>query len=125
VDDTILARMEGVRRRLELECPSDRVLLSNFSLWHHVLNYWYLPSSEADGDVFESELASHDLSFFHQKPVPHDTYHRTIVESWDRVFDLEWNEPGISEQKGEKSIQATMWQITLDQVQDCQSFTAR
>jgi hypothetical protein len=99
--------------RLELECSADQALLSDFSLWHYVLNYWYLPSSEAEGDVFESELADHGLSFYRQKPVPHDTYHRAIVESWDRVFDL-----------GE-TIQATLWQITIDQVRECHCFTAR
>jgi len=99
--------------RLELECSADQALLSDFSLWHYVLNYWYLPSSEAEGDVFESELADHGLSFYRQKPVPHDTYHRAIVESWDRVFDL-----------GE-TIQATLWQITIDQVREYHCFTAR
>jgi hypothetical protein len=58
LDHTIFA---GVDRavRLELEYPDERALLSDFSLWHHVLNYWYLPSSEADGDRFESALADH------------------------------------------------------------------
>jgi hypothetical protein len=65
--------------RLKLEYPDHRVLLSDFSLWHHVLNYWYLPSSETDGETVESELAAHGLSFFRQKPIPHDIYHRAIV----------------------------------------------
>lgn len=56
--------------RLTINCPAERVLLSDFSLWHYVLNYWYLPSSEAVGDAFESELAGHGLSFFDQEPVP-------------------------------------------------------
>ncbi len=61
--------------RLKLECPADRVLLSDYSLWHYVLNYWYLPSSEADGDAFERDIA-----------LPFE----------------------------EKSIQATLWEITID-----------
>ena len=85
---------EGVR--LKLECPADRVLLSDFSLWHYVLNYWYLPSSEADGDAFERELARHGFSFYEQKPLPHHRYHAAIVESWDRCLDLDWHEPDIA-----------------------------
>jgi hypothetical protein len=85
---------EGVR--LKLECPADRVLLSDFSLWHYALNYWYLPSSEADGDAFERELARHGFSFYEQKPLPHHRYHAAIVESWDRCLDLDWHEPDIA-----------------------------
>lgn len=108
---------QGVR--LKLEYPSHRALLSDFSDWHHVLNYWYLPLSEAEGEAFESELASHGLSFFSQKPLPYAEYHRAIVESWDRIFDPELDPKwGIS-------IQATLWEITLDQVRECRHFTAR
>ncbi len=114
---------EGVR--LELECSADRVLLSDFSLWHYVLNYWYLPSSEVDGDAFERELARHGLSFYEQKPLPDDGYHAQIVESWDRCLDLHWYEPDIAEPFEEKSIQATVWEITIDHVVECRRFTAR
>ena len=31
--------------RLELQVADDRVLLSDFDLWHYVLNYWYLPET--------------------------------------------------------------------------------
>ena len=111
--------------RLEIECPSDLVLLSDFTLWHYVLNYWYLPASEADGVAFESELTHHGLSFYDQKPLPHDTYHRAIVDSWDRCFAPGRPEPGISEPDEQESIQATIWEITLDQVRECRPFTAR
>lgn len=111
--------------RLEIECPADRVLLSDFTLWHYVLNYWYLPASEVDGQAFESQLTRHGLSFYDQKPLPDDAYHRAIVESWDRCFDLAWHEPGISDPEEEKSIQATIWEITLDQVREYRHFTSR
>jgi hypothetical protein len=114
---------EGVR--LELEYPADRLLLSDFSLWHYALNYWYLPSSEADGDAFEQELARHGLSFYGQKPLPHDGYHAQIVQSWDRCLDLDWHEQDITEPFAEKSIQATVWEITTDHVVECRRFTAR
>lgn len=51
-------------------------LWTDFSLWHYVLNYWYLPSS-------------------------------------------------IAEPMEEKSIQGTLWEITLGQVRECRYFTAR
>ena len=91
--------------RLELDFPAQRVLLSDFSLWHYVLNYWYLPSSIADGDAFEAELAGLGLSFFSRKPLPVESHHRRIVSSWDRIFDLDWYESEITEPMEEKSIQ--------------------
>jgi len=42
---------QGVR--IELKVADDCVLLSDFDLWHYVLNYWYLPESEKDGRAFE------------------------------------------------------------------------
>lgn len=43
--------------RIEFECPDSFALLSDFDLWHFVLNYWYLPESEVEGDEFEARLA--------------------------------------------------------------------
>lgn len=111
--------------RLKLEFPAQRALLSDFSLWHHVLNYWHLPPSIAEGDAFESDLASLGLSYFTQKPLPDETNHRRIVQSWERIFDLDWYAPEISAPTEDKSIQGTMWEIALDQVRECRHFTAR
>ena len=111
--------------RIGFEQAEDGVLLSDFCLWHYVLNYWYLPSCEADGEMFERELASHGLSFFDQKPLPHAEYHLRIVRSWNRIFDLDWSEPDISQPRKRKSIQATMWEIRWDQVRQHKQFTSR
>ncbi len=95
--------------RLELHYPSDRAVLSDFCLWHHVLNYWYLPGSEQEGLAFEQELADHSA----------------VVASWDRIFELDWAEPDVSVPRAEKSIQATLWEINLQQVRHVQVFTGR
>lgn len=111
--------------RLELEIPDGTALLSDFSLWHYPLNYWYLPATGDDGDAFEEELASHGLSFYTQKPVPDAAYHEMIVRSWDRIFDLDWIEPDLSEPREKKSIQATIWEIRSDQVRSYRRFVSR
>ena len=79
--------------RIEFECCEKAALLSDFSLWHYVLNYWYLPETEHDAETFEAKLEAKGLSFFNQKPVPNAEYHRKIVKSWNRIFDLNWYEP--------------------------------
>ncbi len=111
--------------RIEFECSDSEVLLSDFELWHYVLNYWYLPESEADGDAFEAELKKHGLSFFETKPLPNPKYHERILHSWDRIFDLNWTEPDISSHRDRKSIQVTIWQLSIDQVRNYKHFKAR
>lgn len=91
----------------------------------HLREPAWFPSSEADGDAFELELARQGLSFYEQKPLPHRGYHAHIVESWDRCLNLDWYARDIAEPFAEKSIQATVWEITMDHVAECRRFTAR
>ncbi|MDE2697933.1 MAG: DUF3841 domain-containing protein [Gemmatimonadota bacterium] len=111
--------------RIEFEQSDKGVLLSDFELWHYVLNYWYLPRNVADGEAFEAELSEHNLSFFEMKPLPVRAYHQRIEDSWDRIFDLDWTEEEISDPFSKKSIQATFWRLHLDQIRDVHFFTAR
>lgn len=109
--------------RIEFEAGAQQVLLSDFDLWHYVLNYWYLPKSLAEGELLEAELEDHGLSFYESKPLPDINYHRQIVESWQRIFDLDWYAEGITDER--KSIQATLWELRLDNVRDVREFKAR
>ena len=120
--------VQGVR----VECRLDdrRVLLSDFDLWHYVLNYWYLPTSERDGNAFEKKLAGVGLSFYkfnHSNPLPHAQYQREIKRSWERIFDVSWTDRrrAIANTPEKKSIQATLWEICLEDVVETKEFTAR
>lgn len=111
--------------RIEFKVNEQRALLSDFDLWHYVLNYWFLPPSEAEGDAFEAELAARGLSFFKTKPLPSTRYHRAIETSWQRIFDLNFSSADIAAPRKEKCVQACLWEITLDDVRDVSEFTAR
>jgi len=111
--------------RIEFEMNDDSVLLSDFELWHYVLNYWYLPSSHADGDAFEAELEDQGLSFYKSKPVLDSRYHRRIVQSWERIFDLDWQAKGIAWPRSKKAVQATIWELPLDSVTSVTEFSGR
>ena len=116
--------------RAELQVADNRVLLSDFDLWHYVLNYWYLPATEQDGGTFEKKLARAGLSFYgcdHQRPLANTRYRREIERSWERIFDVGWVDQGraIAHPPEEKSIQATLWELLLDDVVGVREFTAR
>lgn len=111
--------------RIEFECPDGLAVLSDFQLWHYVLSYWYLPETEEEGDRFEAELKERGLSFFVTKPLTHPDYHQRIVHSWERIFDLDWSEDGLAIPRSRKSIQATVWELTVDQVKNEKHFKAR
>jgi hypothetical protein len=111
--------------RIEFECHENAALLSDFELWHYVLNYWYLPESEADGEAFEAEIEREGLSFFKTKPLLHPEYHEKIVRSWDKIFALDWTEPDLASPRDQKSIQSTVWQLKIDQVRSYKHFKSR
>jgi len=107
---------------------SDRhVLLSDFELWHYVLNYWYLPESSKDEEAFETELSRRGLTSYRTKPLRDRVFHRRIVESWSRIFDLDWTDSAcsIGRPRAEKSIQASLWELRRDRVRDVRFFRAR
>lgn len=116
--------------RVEFQVEDDLVLLSDFDLWHYVLNYWYLPRSEKDGEAFEKKLTRAGLSLFgcsHGQPLAHAKFRREIEGSWERIFDLSWTDPEqkIVRRARDRSIQGTMWELLLKDVVDTTEFTAR
>ena len=116
--------------RVECQVEDCRVLLSDFDLWHYVLNYWYLPETEKHGEAFQKNLTSAGLSYYkcnHNAPLPHARYRIEIERSWERIFDVNWADKGhlIADPRKKKSIQATLWELVLDDVVRVKEFTAR
>jgi len=109
--------------RIEFTIPDHDVLLSDFELWHYVLNYWYLPQSERDADEFSARHESLRCSW--SNPPHKQRVNDMIRTSWDRIFDLTWSNEYIAATRMNKSIQATLWQFDLAQVKTVDSFIAR
>jgi hypothetical protein len=101
------------------------VLLSDFTLWHHVLNYWYLPASPIDARKFGATLKEAGFDFFKTKPLPDPALHRQIELSWERIFNLDLVVRGITDPRGERSVQATQWALPLEAVREIAWFIAR
>lgn len=108
--------------QLTIDIDDADVLLSDFDLFHYPLNGWYLPTNESDDLAFENHYKS--LGYSHQdmsnpKVQTNDMkkLRAAIVLSWDRIFQLEKEDDGWLYGKNEgKSIQATFWELRLEQV---------
>ena len=100
--------------RIEFEIEDYLVLLSDFDLWHSPLNREYLGASDQDTESFyeETEELSHDR--LHADPF----YRQQIVNSWPRIFDLDWKNENLR-------IQATFWQLNMKNVRDVTVFISR
>jgi hypothetical protein len=111
--------------RVECQVQDERVLLSDCDLWHYVLNCWYLPSTMADGEAFEKKLDAAGFATCraaHDTPLPGADYRHEIEASWERIFHLEWLDPDLTHTSETKSIQATLWELLLEDVVDATEF---
>jgi len=117
--------------QLEIEIPDEKVLLSDFEVFHCVLNNMYISLSEEDYDLFKEWHESQGIKYGDWK---HDTSQdeklqkvkRAIVESWAGVFDLTKEDDNWLYGKNEhKSIQAVFWELREDQVIWAREFIAK
>lgn len=116
--------------RIEFEIEDDKVVLSDFDLFHFVLNYWYLPSDEKDDNLFNDELDKNKIRYINfqtenKSSKTLNKYISKIEKSWDKIFDLDWHSEYITSPKDEKSIQATLWELQWDQVINVKEFIAK
>lgn len=116
--------------RIEFEIEEDKVLLSDFDLFHYVINYWYLPSSEHDSKQFDKEMARsgitlYDLQDCTQKSAILIILRKKVEESWNKIFNLDWEEEYITANREEKSIQGVLWELKWEQIINVDEFIAR
>ena len=84
-----------------LEVPADKVIYFDDGKWDYVLNRIYLPKDEADRLAYKKHLEAigvkNGFEFFQGRYKGfYPEEERRIVESWQRVFDVDgWNTPSI------------------------------
>jgi hypothetical protein len=60
---------------LEINIPRERILLSDFHLWHCVLNNWHLGLTNKEEERWERNRSTKQ-------------HRQAMKKSWDRIFDL-------------------------------------
>ncbi len=110
---------------VEFSAEPAAVLLSDFLLWHYVLNYWYLPESVVDEKRFDATVKSLGADVPSGVAKKNEAFHVEVRKSWDKIFDIHVATRGISYKYSQKRIQATLWTLRKDMVRDAVIFRAR
>lgn len=110
--------------RIEVIKKDEDVLLSDFELWHTPLAYkTYIANSEKESVQFEKKLIDRYGTYEFEK-LPKDAQQK-IAKSWEKVFDMDYDVEYFAMPYKEKSIQATFWELSLDDVVKVDKFKAR
>jgi hypothetical protein len=112
---------------IKFEIAEDCVLLSDFDLWHHVLNHGYIPASQRDDRRFDADLARWSINpEAPHRLQRHPKIRKQIYGSWTRIFDLGWRNRHVgAHSRRNRAIQATLWELHLDMVRDTTVFIGR
>jgi hypothetical protein len=118
--------------RLKLAVACNRILLSDFDSWHSALNYWFLSLTKSEDDAFTEWCEQHGVLEQHLLNAGSKTESRNhakvcqrIKESWERMFTLYTDNGEWHDTYERQSIQATLWELHLDDVVSAESFTLR
>ncbi|MDU5081494.1 DUF3841 domain-containing protein [Tissierella carlieri] len=101
---------------IELEIPDKKVLLSDFDLWHYVLNNWYIGDSGNEDEL--------DAEWEWLDSLPKEERQDLIEKSWDKIFNIKECLNNEIYSSGEY-IQGTFWELRLDEVKKVQIFKVR
>lgn len=104
---------------MELEVPDEKVLLSDFDLWHFPLNDWWLDDCFHPGYNEEEYDKAHEWF----KGLSEEEQKKEKEKSWEQIFNIEpfesdWIARG-------KYVQGVFWELKREYVKKVQFFTAR
>lgn len=105
---------------VELEIPDyqQHLLISDFHLWHYVINRWYIPASEDDSNAFEEQFGT-------KLGLGQGERRQRVKASWERIFDMGFADSYVTDPKPKKRLQAVSWYIDPKWVRHIKPFIAR
>lgn len=109
---------------LEIEKSDDEVLLSDFDLWHCVLNEWHIADNEQESDWFDGLLKQATIDFADKHLYP-PNIRQIMQNSWQKIFDMNYCTEYSANPFAQKSIQATFWQLSIDEIKSVRTFIAK
>ncbi len=110
--------------RIEINKSEKDILLSDFSLWHHVLNYWQISDNEKESEEFDRLLKFNNIRFIDKEKYTPEIK-RKVEKSWDKILDMDYVPEYSAKPFEKKSIQATFWSLSFDEIVKVEEFTAR
>lgn len=110
--------------RIEFDKNKTEVLLSDYDLWHYPLNYWCIHDTEKEDNDFDNLLKVEGVNFIEREKYTL-ILKKKVEESWCKIFDMNYSQEYSASKKEKKSIQATFWKLSLDEVTKVDFFTAR
>ncbi len=111
--------------RIKFLKNKNEVLLSDFELWHQPLYYkGYIGKNEADSLEFETRLRDSGIKNLKFEDYPSEIKD-TIVNSWEKIFDLEFYDNYFTTHKDNKMIQACFWRLNLSDIISVDQFIGK
>ena len=110
---------------LELSLPFDRILLSDFELWHYVLNLNFLAHSFESEARFNAESIPPPVGSISDWSLVHQQTLRRMKKSWQQIFDLRLLNEFYSVSFSLRSVQATFWELHAADILSVKRFVSR
>lgn len=112
--------------RIEFEKDEKDVLLSDFSLWVHILGFWPIADDELQDDEFDKVLEQEKIKFTDLDIQTVPKYIKDKIESsWEKVLDMNYCPEYAAHPFEKKSIQATFWSLSIEEIIKVDYFIAR
>lgn len=117
---------------LTIEKNEKDILLSDFNLWHFVLNYWAIYTSKEEEKFWDKICSNKETNYYDHKPLPQPGLNKQIEKTWELIFSLEEKEDGfycnldkkiqkyLEVYKKRQVVQATFWNIKIDELRNVQ-----
>ena len=104
---------------VKLDISEELILLSEFDLWHYVLNKWFLPKDKKEFELYRNLIAG-DKKFEQLE----EKEKEFIKKSWDRVLSWDSLDNSFHNKLG-SSIQAVTWEIKKEWILHTREFISK
>jgi len=105
---------------LKVNIPDSLVLLSEYHLWHYVLNKWYLPKDIKDYKNY-TNLSFSNKNFTQLS----NKEKKIIIDSWNNIFNWNTLDKTFHGNSLGSSIQAVCWEIKKEWILDTKYFISK